>query len=84
MSKKMIEACKQLKSWARCAPSGNKACSSLQTWCLLLVFQRTTTWSPSVKLRFRRCGNAALGTPRADLSVVQGLREKKGREKRLS
>lgn len=46
--------------------------------------KRTTTWSPSVKLCFRRCGNAVPGTPRADPSVVQGLREKKGREKRLS
>lgn len=82
--RKWWNACKQLKSWARCVLSGNKACSSLQTWCLLLIFQRTTTWSPSAKLCFRRCGNAAPGTPRADPSVVQGLREKKGREKRLS
>lgn len=73
---------KQLESWARCAPSGNRACSSLQPWCLL-VFQLTTTWSPGVRLCCRRCGNAALGT-RAGPPAVQALREKKGREKRWS
>lgn len=76
-------AAQQLKGWGRCVPSGDKTCSPLQTLCLLFIFQRTTTWSRSVKPCFRRCASAVPGTPRADPSVVQGLRKKKGREKSL-